>query len=349
MGKTVRVMDYIPSADWAGIESMSFSVDVSSYLNAAHLDASNGGVGGGEVIYDAGGYLAGNIQTYNDQHIHGAWRGTQLKQTGSNSIFVPSYWLSNSLIWNDGPTIEKFQFVTDNPAAGGYSIIRFDFRSNVKDVDSIGLPMLLTSNTSNGTPSGRGKTGGHTFDNLYFLNSPRGGLVADGSSVTDMSINDFTVANCGTAGGAPAVAGTSLAGWKLTGAKMFNCPGVMIRGAVWNTLIADGDIDWNGGDTAGLDLLVNAALNEGVRLIGNNFRIKAADTSGAPYTMVSIHGNRPLNLTHVGNTYWVDTSVSGSAVTAINLSGTSYAGHSSANQYQGFTGTQIGNADSLLP
>lgn len=348
MSKTVRVMDYIPSALWPGIAAGTFVDDVSAYLNAAHLDAAGGGVGGGEVIYDAGGYLAGTVQTYNDQHIHGAWRGTQIKQVGSQSIFVPSYWLANSLVWNDGPTIEKFQFLTDNPAAGGYSIIRFDFRSNVKDVDSFGLPILLTSNTSNGTPSGRGKTGGHTFDNLYFLNSPRGAIASDGTTVTDITMTDFVVANCGAAGAAPAIYGAGLAGWKFSGAKMFNCAGAMIRGAVWNTLLTGCDIDWNGGDTAGLDFPLQAALNEGVRLVGNNFRIKAPAPS-AGYIMVNIHGNRPCNLTHVANTYWVDTAVSGSAVTAIKLAGTSYAGHSSLNQYQGFTGGQIGNADALLP
>lgn len=347
MGKTVRVMDYIPPAYWPGIQAGTFVFDVSAYLNAAHLDASNGGVGGGEVIYDAGGYLAGTVQTYDDQHIRGAWRATQIKQVGAQSIFVPAAWLANSLVNHDGATIEKFQFITDNPAAGGYSIIRYDNRSNVKDCDSIGLPVLLTSLTANGSANPKG-TGGHKFDSLYFLNSPRGAIANDGSSVTDMKFIGLHVANCGALGGAPAVCGDGgMGGWQITAAKMFNCAGAIIRGAVFNTLLEGCDIDWNGGDPAGLDFRTHGATNQGLRLIGNNFRLMAPGPG--PYTTVSVHGSQAAHLTHVANTYWVDTTVSGSSVTAINLVGSAYYGHSSLNEYQGFTGTQIGNADTLLP
>lgn len=346
MGKTVRVMDYIPPALWPGIQAGTFSDDVSAYLNAAHLDASNGGVGGGEVIYDAGGYLAGTVQTYNDQHIHGAWRATQIKQVGGQSIFVPSYWLANSLGVNDGPTIEKFQFITDNPSAGGYSVIRYDNRSNMKDIDSLGLPVLLTALSANGSVNSHG-TGGHKFDSCYFQNSPRGAIANDGSTVTDMKFLELHIANCGAAGAAPAIYSAGLGGWQIVAAKIFNCAGAILRGGIWNTLLEGCDIDWNGGDTAGLDLLTHGALNQGVRLIGNNFRIMAP-APGGPYTMVSVHGNQGVNLTHVANTYWVDTSVSGPNVVAAKLAGSTYAGHSDLNQYQGFTGAQIGNADALL-
>lgn len=342
MALSVNVLDaaYMPP-DVAAQVVAGTAGDVSSYLNAATTAA---GVGG-EVWLPPGKYSAANVAVYAGQRVRGSGSGTILEQVGGAPVLASWEWLNGEPRISPDRTFEDFVVETADPSAGGCSILVFGYRSRIRNVRSVGLPILLTSIRMDG--SDQGDAGGHILQDCYSMYSPRGAVVVTGE-VTDVVLERYGINNCGSPGTA-AIETTGTAGWQIIAPKIFSCTGKIIHSEnLWNLLISGGDIDWNGGDGVGLDFSVNLPKDEGLRMVGTNLRIRAPDASGAPYTMVSIHGNVPVHLTQVGNTYWVDTSVSGPNVAACVLNGSRYAGSSVGNDYQGFSGMQVGNAEYLL-
>lgn len=345
MAKSVNVMDYIPPALWSDIETYAYSTDLSVYLQAAHDDAGSGIGVGGEVTYPAGGFLAAEISTYRQQYVHGAWQSTIFKQIDDKSVFVTSEWKADDQHYRLGRYWENLNFITDDPLAGGYAIIDFGYRDQMRSINSTGLPVLLTGATKN-LPA-RDGTGGHAIDNLYVNFSPRGGLVSQ--QVTDVQLTRSTFNACGALGGSAAIEASAIAGWQMETLKIFSCPGKIfhVPHSIWNATLLGSMIDWEGGDGVGLDFTNALAGEQGIRMIGNDFRIKA--TAPGDYTMISIGGSVPARCVHVGNKYWIDPVVAAaSTINAIRLSGSIYSGASGHNDYVNFRPDQRGNIDALL-
>lgn len=343
MSKTVRIYEdgYIPtslySAMWGGLFP-----DLSTYVTQAHLDAGNGG----EVIYPNGSMSLANISVYPEQVAWGF--NVQVQQISSNNVFVEQPWLSNSTSWYEGPSYSGFNFSTTNASLGGCCITLMGHHSHV-DVKSTGLPVLLTAQTQNGTPVTAGATGGHTFkDGSLFQNSPRGGVVTNGTKVTDVKINSLIASNCGSVGGSAAIQGFSMAGWQLDRLKIFSCTGALIRSINGSEelSITNSDLDWNGGDPYGIDIKVGNSF-PGFRFVANNPRVMATVPSLTPYTMLSVSGRHDVFVNHVANSYYANPTA-GSNIVAGVISGSPITGAKAGNTYNGFSGVQIGNLETAL-
>lgn len=352
MAKKINPMDYIAPADWPGIEDFTYAVDHSVELQNAHDAAASGTSGiGGEVDYPPGGFFASNIQVPRQQYVHGAWQSTVFKQTIGESgvgqnVFVTTEWAANDLHIHLGRFWENLAFITDDPMAGGYAILDYGYRDQMRNIHSTGLPISFTSLTKNGTD--KGNAGGHILDNLYLTASPRGGLVTTGGA-TDVVLTRSTFNNCGALGGPAAMEVTGLAGWQMETLKIFSCPGKIMHSthASFNATLLGSMIDWNGGDGIGIDLAGTMPGEQGIRMVGNDLRILA--TTPGDYTMVSISGSNPVRLLHGFNKYWIDPAIAAaSTVNAITLNGPSFSGSSGHNDYLGFGPDQRGNADKLL-
>jgi hypothetical protein len=264
-----------------------------------------------------------------------------MNQIGSASIFVPAAWAANdTTAGRTGAVIERLSFTTPNANAGGYAVIKYDERSHLNCLESEGLPVLLTAKTANGSLNSKGQTAGHSLTDMYFHNCPRGAVASDGSEVTDVKIIGGIYASCGALGGSPTIAATTFAGWQIDRPKMFYNAGAVFRGLVWNTLIQGADIDWNGTDTAALDFSLSGAANQGVRLIGNNFRITNAAFSASSAYMVKISGPNtvPFHFTHIGNTYWNDPTILPNIKPVYLASTVPATGISWGNRFLGFSG-----------
>lgn len=344
MAKSVNVMDYIPSSMWSDIAAYNYTTDLSIYVQAA-LDDSSSSTAYGEVTFPAGGFLVQNLIVYPQQYLHGAWQSTIFKQIDSESIFISSDWWNSTAHARPGRFYENLSFITEDDTAGGYAIILFSYRDQLKNIQSLGLPILCTSILKDNSNSGH--DGSHVIDNLYVSFSSRGGIITTGTS-TDTIITRSTFNGCGSLGGNAALEINNLAGWQLQNLRIFSCLGKVLNAShgIWNSSIVNCMIDWAGGDNIGLDFTNVQSGEQGIRLIGNDFRIKPTTTGD--YTMISIHGSQPARCNHVGNKYWVDPSITGPNITAIKLQGTVYSGASGLNDYQGFNSTQIGNSELVL-
>lgn len=347
-------MDYIDPLKWPAIADYSYADNHTVEVQAAIDDAAGGSaVGiGGEVTFPAGGFVIGEAQTYRQQYIHGAWQSTIIKQVEDKSVFVTKEWAANETHFRLGRFWENLSFITDDATAGGYAILDFGYRDQMRSVHSTGLPIGLTSITKDGTylksPGVPITTGNHAMDSIHVVDSPRGGIVTTGK-VTDCPLTRSTFNGCGALGGAAVLEVTSLAGWQMETLKIFSGAGKVINctGSIWNATLLGSMIDWPGGDSVGLDFHNINPGEQGIRMIGNDLRILA--TEAGDYTMVSIHGSDPARAIHLGNKYWIDPVVAAvSTVNAILLDGTTYSGSSGHNDYQGFGPNQRGNADALL-
>lgn len=232
----VNVLSYIPASYIPAILNGTTTVDVSAYLNAAHVAAGAFGA----VYYPAGTYLAQNVQYLDGQSIIGTGRGSTIIHQASpytQPIFVAANWYNNNVnIYQNGLDISKVWLKMSDTATGGSAIIVYSRRANIENCRInvlAGQPcrgIYLTTNTANGTPAAQNMPGCRIVNNIIegFGN---GGIFVDSTSeVSDIYVGLNIIQFCGnTAGTIASIDAPHFQGWNVFNNKIESAPVRLIQ------------------------------------------------------------------------------------------------------------------------